>query len=119
MANKHGIVATSTGLAGYAQSFSFDQSAKEATAEDANGETVVVEIYDPTVTAKAELVFDDTSVDLEIGDVITISGAKISTHNGAYMLTGIGENQGNKDFAKYSVECKRWTANGIPAAPSV
>lgn len=118
MANKHGIVATSTGLAGYAQSFSFDQSAKEATAEDANGETVVVETYDPTVVAKAEMVFDDSTVSLEIGDVIVISGAKISKHNGAYMITGVGENQGNKDFAKYSVECKRWNANSLPVAPS-
>jgi hypothetical protein len=56
---------------------------------------------------------------LEIGDVITISGAQFTKHNGAYMIETISESYQNKDFAGYSVEMKRYLAHGIPATASV
>lgn len=118
MSYVHGIATTMSGISGYAQSISFDQSSKEAALEDAFGETVAVEYFDTTVDCKAELKFETTEspIEIEIGDIITISGAKFSNHNGAYALTKIGESQSNKDYASFSVEMKRYLANGVPTA---
>jgi hypothetical protein len=107
-----------SGVSGYVQSISFDQTAKEATLEDAYGETVAVEYFDAKVDAKAELKFESSVTDVAIGDILTISGAKFAAHNGAYILTKIGESHSNKDFASFSVEMQRFLANSIPVEAS-
>lgn len=112
----HGIKATVSGIAGLVQSVSFPQSAAEAIALDSNGNTANYEVFDFKIDMSIQSTFPTGTITTKIGDIITVTGAKVDENNGAYIVKSITEDESNTDFVKLTIGAMRFLQNAVPAA---
>ncbi len=91
------------------QNSSINKTSQEALALDNVGEPIAAHYYSKTAELNFEVVLpDDASSIPEPGDVFTYESVK-------YYVTNVSVSRVNTDFVRYTMACKHFVANNLPA----
>ena len=115
-----------TAIYGLAQRATKRNAVKIVTAPDENGEVADAVQFDPEANHQFEFIYDTETAlpDLSAARTTPVTfeydedGSAGSGASVTYLVESVEDTEVNTEYRKVTLNCRRWTANGVPAASS-